>query len=330
MYNPTSIDRNILNQKWFRNLDFIHKNMMVYLWIKCDSIGVFAWDSYIFCKDWTDSFLNESDIDIGYFEDACNADGKRRIVFLEEDRMIWFTPTITFKHAKNTGHRTFTSFDRDVGIIKNLASRSITREWFINEIQAKSSRITVNKSLLEKVSMYSKPNDQERQFVYDIADVLGFKLKGVKHPDLEMKEEFGHQCQYCSEIFHEFDLEIDHIQPRAKGGKDYQYNKIPACKKCNASKGDNNVFVWMDKMGFEWLPGLKNKVQNLVKKHGLNAPNDWASDWGNKKKSKKEKSYTFSQVQNFVLSNPGLTTSDYECINPGDIKEERRWRRKEL
>ncbi len=43
-------------------------------------------------------------------------------------------------------------------------------------------------------------------------------------------------CQYCGEK--RYDLTIDHIVPRSKGGEDSWDNVVAACLKCNVKKGD--------------------------------------------------------------------------------------------
>jgi len=47
----------------------------------------------------------------------------------------------------------------------------------------------------------------------------------------------NHTCQYCGTGK---DLTLDHLIPKAKGGKSSWYNLVTACKKCNARKGDYN------------------------------------------------------------------------------------------
>ena len=42
-------------------------------------------------------------------------------------------------------------------------------------------------------------------------------------------------CQYCGTTK---DLTLDHLIPKAKGGKSSWYNLVTACKRCNARKGD--------------------------------------------------------------------------------------------
>jgi 5-methylcytosine-specific restriction endonuclease McrA len=45
----------------------------------------------------------------------------------------------------------------------------------------------------------------------------------------------GYQCQYCGT---NRDLTLDHVIPKAKGGKTHWTNLVTACKQCNSRKGD--------------------------------------------------------------------------------------------
>ena len=44
-------------------------------------------------------------------------------------------------------------------------------------------------------------------------------------------------CQYCGKEFSSDDLTMDHIVPKAKGGKKSWKNIVTACKPCNQKKG---------------------------------------------------------------------------------------------
>lgn len=45
-------------------------------------------------------------------------------------------------------------------------------------------------------------------------------------------------CQYCGNTAPDVKLEVDHIHPLSKGGKEESTNLITACKGCNASKSN--------------------------------------------------------------------------------------------
>lgn len=48
----------------------------------------------------------------------------------------------------------------------------------------------------------------------------------------------GFQCAYCGKTPPEISLEIDHIQPKSKGGKDNIDNLVTACFDCNRGKSN--------------------------------------------------------------------------------------------
>jgi len=47
-----------------------------------------------------------------------------------------------------------------------------------------------------------------------------------------------HTCQYCAKVFHEGDLNLDHVLPRDKGGKTSWENIVTSCIPCNARKAN--------------------------------------------------------------------------------------------
>jgi 5-methylcytosine-specific restriction endonuclease McrA len=59
--------------------------------------------------------------------------------------------------------------------------------------------------------------------------------KGVNLTRQNIFKRDNYECQYC---LTRRDLTIDHVIPRAKGGKDTWINLVTACKRCNAKKGD--------------------------------------------------------------------------------------------
>ena len=63
---------------------------------------------------------------------------------------------------------------------------------------------------------------------------LVFSKKNVHHRD-------NKTCQYCGKQHKIPDLSIDHIHPRAKGGKTTWTNCVSACLKCNSVKDDKSL-----------------------------------------------------------------------------------------
>lgn len=46
-----------------------------------------------------------------------------------------------------------------------------------------------------------------------------------------------HRCQYCRRVFAHHELTLDHVVPRAHGGRTSWTNVVTACGQCNRDKG---------------------------------------------------------------------------------------------
>ena len=66
--------------------------------------------------------------------------------------------------------------------------------------------------------------------------------------------EFNHACAYCGATG---DLQIEHVVPISKGGEHHLGNIVPACQRCNFSKGKADVEPWFRTQPFfteqRWL-----------------------------------------------------------------------------
>lgn len=67
-------------------------------------------------------------------------------------------------------------------------------------------------------------------------EYFNFK-KAVKFSRHNMYLRDLYQCQYCGDTFPNAELTIDHVIPRAAGGKTTWENSVTACKPCNSRKG---------------------------------------------------------------------------------------------
>ena len=70
--------------------------------------------------------------------------------------------------------------------------------------------------------------------------------KGTMSPRSLMRDQrirmtLPQECVYCGST--QF-LAIDHVVPTNRGGADTGDNAVWACRKCNSSKGDRDVFAW--------------------------------------------------------------------------------------
>ena len=69
----------------------------------------------------------------------------------------------------------------------------------------------------------------------------------------------GFTCQYCGNTPPGIVLEVDHIKPKSKNGKDDKNNLITSCFNCN--RGKSNIPLT------EITPTLKNNLDKLNEKH---------------------------------------------------------------
>lgn len=72
---------------------------------------------------------------------------------------------------------------------------------------------------------------------------MSFAHKNVKaRVRQRILSEFYHCCAYCDSPFKQ--LTLDHVLAESKGGIDSWQNLVPACAKCNISKGSKNLTDW--------------------------------------------------------------------------------------
>jgi len=86
-----------------------------------------------------------------------------------------------------------------------------------------------------------------RQRIHDyLFNLEAMTRKEAKHLWRQsIKDAWCNCCAYCgTPPIDDASLTLDHVKPRAKGGEDKTSNCIPACKRCNHSKGSEDWFEW--------------------------------------------------------------------------------------
>jgi len=78
--------------------------------------------------------------------------------------------------------------------------------------------------------------------------------KGTMSPrslmrDQRIRMKLPQECVYCGDTQN---LAVDHIVPTNRGGEDTGDNAVWACRKCNSSKSDRDIFKWW----FEYRTGF--------------------------------------------------------------------------
>jgi len=68
---------------------------------------------------------------------------------------------------------------------------------------------------------------------------------------------FDYKCLYCRDEANT----LDHVVPEDRGGTNHITNCVPACKRCNSSKGNRDLLVWL--------------TDYRIAKDALSRPYDW-------------------------------------------------------
>lgn len=79
----------------------------------------------------------------------------------------------------------------------------------------------------------------------------------------------GCRCVYCGS---QAKLTLDHVKPKAMGGRDLLHNLVTACQPCNASKKDMSLRSWCFSRGMG--PTAVDGVQRRVQRHKTRGTRD--------------------------------------------------------
>ncbi len=124
----------------------------------------------------------------------------------------------------------------------------VRRALVLNQDSSPVSICTIQRAFLlvylEKAELVSESPDQLLRTVnrsFPMPSVIRLKryanvpYKGVVLSRQNVFKRDSFKCQYCGDTDN---LTLDHVVPKAKGGKSTWSNLITACKRCNTQKGD--------------------------------------------------------------------------------------------
>ncbi len=98
---------------------------------------------------------------------------------------------------------------------------------------------------------------------FDMQKMMNPEIAGVEYQRGELAgyelreyvlEKWGRQCGYCGKK--DRPLELDHIEPKSKGGSNRASNFLPACRACNQRKGNRPVEAFLKRK-----PELLDQIQ---------------------------------------------------------------------
>jgi hypothetical protein len=91
--------------------------------------------------------------------------------------------------------------------------------------------------------------ERVRDYLYNLEAMTRKEAKHLWRQSI--KQAWSNCCAYCGEPpIDDKSLTVDHVKPKAKGGEDRTSNCVPACKRCNHSKGSEDWLVWFSRQSF--------------------------------------------------------------------------------
>lgn len=100
-----------------------------------------------------------------------------------------------------------------------------------------------------------------------------YNLEAMTHKEAKhlwrqaIKSAWDNCCAYCGNPpIDDKSLTVDHVKPKARGGEDRTSNCVPACKKCNNSKGSQNWIEWFSRQEFYSIAN-ENRIKTWIE-HG--------------------------------------------------------------
>ena len=100
-------------------------------------------------------------------------------------------------------------------------------------------------------------------------------MKGLgKRKREEVLRKTNGACFYCGENLNPAVVQIDHVFPQCKGGKNDIENLVPACRSCNSSKGGRSLEKFRLTRGRKLIgaPYFSDEQIEWLSKNGFNLP----------------------------------------------------------
>lgn len=95
---------------------------------------------------------------------------------------------------------------------------------------------------------------------HHIDEVVLVKKRTAKHRfRTGILDSWGRCCAYCGDLAHT----LDHVRPRARGGRTETWNLIAACQTCNRRKGSEDWLAWFREQEF-WQWDRERRIQSWL------------------------------------------------------------------
>ena len=204
------------------------------------------------CIDWSDPEqvrLYNNEYRETHREEAASAIRKWRRENPERDMEIfrkWFAKDPI--HAKEVRRRAKKKWEAEHPIEAKESKRRSDKKRYDNRSQEAKARDNVNhRQWARNHPEAIKAKKAKRRVAGDIADV-DLKLTKI----LNIQKHVQLKCEYCKRPIVGNNWHPDHIVAVTKNGKSELTNLCIACPRCNLSKGNRDVDLWLWNKQNEW------------------------------------------------------------------------------
>lgn len=91
--------------------------------------------------------------------------------------------------------------------------------------------------------------ERVKDYLYNLEAMTNKEAKTLWRQSI--KDAWNNCCAYCGNPpIDDKSLTLDHVKPKVKGGEDRTSNCVPACKRCNHSKGSEDWLTWYHRQTF--------------------------------------------------------------------------------
>lgn len=120
----------------------------------------------------------------------------------------------------------------------SLMHRVLTTETWVKRICRYAHVVEIRMELVSFDSQQIE-NPEINGVEYQQGELAGYEVRQY------LLEKWGRKCSYCG--VENVPLQVEHIQPKAKGGTNRISNLCLSCEKCNINKGTQDVKVFLAK-----------------------------------------------------------------------------------
>ena len=168
-----------------------------------------------------------------------------------------------FRHSRRNRHTRYRA--------SRFLNRTRPLGWLAPSLQ---HRVETTLTWVNKLSKFAPINMVAQELVrFDLQKIENPEISGVEYQQgelvgYEVREyllnKWERKCAYCG--IENVPLQVEHIQPRAKGGSNRISNLCLACEKCNTNKGTKDIKVFLAKK-----PDVLNKILAQAKRPMIDA-----------------------------------------------------------